>query len=129
MNSNTNCTIWKRVILPTALYGCDIWGFLTSIELNMLESTQRYFSRFIVGLDKRSPTDSCVSNLGLWSIEGYIDKLKLLLFGRLCRANVSTTHKQLFTFRVCQTILGETGSLSITYDFVQNMTCYLFLKI
>jgi hypothetical protein len=47
-------------------------------------------------MDKTSPIDSTISKLGLWSIESFTDKFKLLFFGRLCRSNSSTTHKKLF---------------------------------
>ena len=68
MNSLTSSIIWKRVILPTGLFACETWGPLTNRDINILETTQRYFSRFILRFYKRSPSDSCVSNLGLWSL-------------------------------------------------------------
>ncbi|CAC5407157.1 unnamed protein product [Mytilus coruscus] len=77
MSALTNNLIWKRIILTTALYGCETWGQLPYREIEMVEITQRYFVRFILMMDKQSPTDSCISNFGLWSAEGYIDKMKL----------------------------------------------------
>ncbi|CAC5390339.1 unnamed protein product [Mytilus coruscus] len=102
MSPVANTVIWKRVILPCALYACELWGHLNSTEIGMLEQAQRYFTRFILCFDKRSPNDSCISNLGLWTIEGLIDKFKILFLGRLCRASVTTTHKQLFNLRLGQ---------------------------
>ena len=87
MSALTNCSIWKHIILPTALYACEIWSPITKYELELLEVTQRYFTRFILQFFRRSPIESCNANVGLWSIEGFVDKMKLLLFGRLCRAN------------------------------------------
>jgi hypothetical protein len=58
-------------------------------------------------MDKTSPIDSTISNLGLWSIESVTDKFKLLFFGRLCRSNSSTTHKKLFHILISQIILEE----------------------
>ncbi|VDI79116.1 Hypothetical predicted protein [Mytilus galloprovincialis] len=124
MNSITNTTIWKRIVLPTALYSCELWGTLTFAETKMLEQTQRYFVRFVLGLDKRSPTDSCTSTVGLWSIQGLIDKFKLLFLGRLLRAKSNTTHKQLFILRLSQLLLGESDKRSITYDLIKTLTKY-----
>ncbi len=122
--SVTNNIIWKRIILPTALYACETWGRLTATEIDLLEQTQRYFVRFVLGFDKRSPKDSCISVLGLWSIQGLIDKFKLLLFGRLCRAKHNTAHKQLFTFRLCQILNGFCDENAITYDLVKTLLKY-----
>ncbi|CAC5402883.1 unnamed protein product [Mytilus coruscus] len=124
MNSITNTIIWKRIVLPTALYLCELWGQLTFAETRMLAQTQRYFVRFVLGLDKRSPTDSCTSTVGLWYIQGLIDKFKLLFLGRLFRANSNTTHKQLFTVRLNQLLLGESDKRSITYDLIKTLIKY-----
>jgi hypothetical protein len=47
-------------------------------EIDLLERTQRYAARFIQCMDKTSPIDSTISNLGLWSIESVTEKFKLL---------------------------------------------------
>lgn len=120
-----NCSIiWKRIVLPTALYGCEIWGHLSPRETETLEIVQRYFVKFILGAEKTSPNDSCISTLGLWSIEGTLDKFKLLLFGRLCRANHNTTHKQIFDVRLSQAIFSDLDKHSITYDLIKTVVKY-----
>ena len=124
MNSVSQTVVWKRVIIPTALYGCELWGTLTAIELVMLEQAQRHFARFALNFDKRSPNDSCICNLGLWTIEGLIDKFKLLMFGRLCRAGTETIHKQLFNLRLAQMICGEFEKTSVTYDILKTLMKY-----
>ncbi|CAC5388657.1 unnamed protein product [Mytilus coruscus] len=93
----------------------------------MLEQTQRYFVRFIIVLDKRSPTDSCTSTVGLWSIQGLVDKFQLLFLGhvgRLFRAKSNTTHKLLFNLRLSQLLLGESDKRSITYDLIKSLIIY-----
>jgi hypothetical protein len=47
MTPVTNAMIWKRMILPTGLYACEIWGGLSNTEIDLLERTQRYAARFI----------------------------------------------------------------------------------
>lgn len=128
MSTITNNIIWKRIVLPTAMYACETLGKLTPTETEMLEQTQRYFARFVLGFDKRSPTDACISNIGLWSVEGLIDKFKLLLFGGLCRAKHNTTHKQLFNIRLGQIISGDFNGGSLTYDLIQTLVKYDMLS-
>ena len=43
LNPLCACRIWNNVILPCALYGCAIWSSLSPKEIDILESTQRYF--------------------------------------------------------------------------------------
>ena len=124
MSALTNVMIWKRIILTTALYACETWGKLSYREIELLEVTQRYFVRFVLSLDKRSPTDSCISNVGLWTMEIHVDKMKLLFLGRLCRAKPTTIHKQMFNFRLGQILTGEFNDLSLTYDLLQTCGKY-----
>lgn len=37
--------ICKRIVLPIALYSCEIWPSLTLIDMQLLEYVQRHFSR------------------------------------------------------------------------------------
>ena len=76
-------------------------------------------------MDKTSPIDSTISNLGLWSIESVTDKFKLLFVGRLCRSNSSTTHKKLFHILISKIILEEDGvENTITYDLIKTLVKY-----
>ncbi|CAG2187538.1 unnamed protein product [Mytilus edulis] len=120
----TNTLIWKRFVLPTALYSCEVWGQLSNSEIELLERTQRYVARYIQCMDKYSPTDSTTSNLGLWSLEAVIDKFKLLFFGRLCRSKSGTTHKKLFNMCISQFILDENAEHSITYNLITTLVKY-----
>ena len=120
----TNTLIWKRFVLPTALYSCKVWGQLSNSEIELLERTQRYVARYIQCMDKYSPTDSTTSNLGLWSLEAVIDKFKLLFFGRLCRSKSCTTHKKLFNMCISQFILDENAEHSITYNLITTLVKY-----
>lgn len=40
--------IWKRVVLPSALYSCEIWSSLTLTEMQLLEYVQSHFSRIYI---------------------------------------------------------------------------------
>jgi len=93
-------------------------------EKDMLEITQRYFVRFILCMDKRSPSDSCISNVGLWTIESYSDKMKLLCLGRSCRTASNTMHKQLFNLRVGQILVRQDKHTSLTLDFIKILDKY-----
>ncbi|CAC5363649.1 unnamed protein product [Mytilus coruscus] len=100
-----------------------MWTFKFNGDWNV-----RYFTRFILCFDKRSPNDSCISNLGLCTIKGLIDKFKIFFLGRLCRASVTTTHKQLFNLRLGQILSEDLAKSSITYDLIQTLARYDMLS-
>lgn len=48
----------------------------------------------------------------------------MLFFGRLCRASVTTTHKQIFNLRLANVISGNPDKSSLTFDLVQTLLKY-----
>ncbi|VDI05809.1 Hypothetical predicted protein [Mytilus galloprovincialis] len=64
----------KQVCYPKALYGCELWGKLTSTEWLMLERTQHYICKKIQGLPRRTRSDMCLPMIGWFSIESYVDE-------------------------------------------------------
>ena len=117
INPLSCCVVWQRVILASSLYGAEIWGSLKCNDVEILERVQRHFSRFVQRLDRKSPCEATDSTLGLFSVESYIDKCKLLFVGRLCLADISHFHKQIFCLQFAEyqyntaTVGGITGSI------------------
>ena len=94
--------IWRRVLLPCAIYGCNVWGKLSQREYDMLEATQRFFMKKVQGLSKRTPNVIVQDTLKVTSLQGYIDQQSLLLLGKLCNARSMFVFKQMFLFRFGQ---------------------------
>lgn len=115
MNPLTSMKIWKRIILPSVLYGCELWSNMTNTSIEELELCQRYAARRMQAFDKYSPTEATRSTLGLWSMEAYIDKMKLCFFNRLCRGDWTLIWKKIFILRLCQYLtnsLTQTGFIA-----------------
>ena len=47
LNPLTSVTIYKSVVLPKALYGCELWKSLTLSDLNMLERGHRFCIKYL----------------------------------------------------------------------------------
>jgi len=54
-NPIASASVFKRVIIPSSLYGCKHWELLPANEIETLEATVRYFSRKVQGLPRTSP--------------------------------------------------------------------------
>jgi hypothetical protein len=73
---------------------------LGTTELNNLERAQRYAAKIIQGLGPNTRTEAALGSIGFWEMEAYIDKAKLIYFGRLCMLGPDTTTKQVFVNRL-----------------------------
>ena len=68
----------------------------------MLERAHRFICRVLQGLPPRTRSYKCTSRLGWLTIESYIDKCKLLFFGRLCRLNSRHLPKKILISRLLE---------------------------
>ena len=93
-------TIYKSIVLPKALYGCENWDNLNDTELLSLERAHRFCVKHMQSLNLRSRTDVALSLLGIFPIEIDIDFRKLTLFGQFCRLNSNIWIKTVFLNRL-----------------------------
>ena len=100
LNPTCACSLWRTVGNQTSLYGCELWNNLTIHETESLERAQKFDAKRIQGLHPMTRSEAATGSLGLWSMEGTIDKAKLLYFGRLCRLHETLLTKKIFTERL-----------------------------
>ena len=128
INPIVGANVWLTIGLPRMLYGCELWSNLTKTEVDILNRTHRFASKRIQGLGPRTKSEATIGSIGLWSIEGYVNKRKLLFFGNLCRAESTSLHKHVllqrlfsFLYGCAQKALGfipDIYRLLIQYDLV-----------
>ena len=81
-------TIYKSIVLPKALKGCENWDILSDTDLLTLERAHRFCVKHMQSLSTCTRTDTALSLLGVFPIETDIDFRKLTLFGQFCRLNL-----------------------------------------
>ena len=81
---HTSKHIYKSVVLPKALYGCELWYAIQPKYVELLEKSHRFCVKFMQSLQRRTSTDVALSLLNIDSIEVEIDYRKLIFFGQLC---------------------------------------------
>ena len=82
------------------IYGAELWWGLKKSDIEKLETANKFAAKRIQGLHPNTLSAAAVGSLGIWTIEGYIDKLKLLFLYKLLTAPPSSIHKQLFVKRL-----------------------------
>ena len=92
----TSRKIYRSVVLPKSLYGCEIWYNLTASDILYLERSHRFCLKYMQGITKRTRTDIARGLLKCYALASEIDKRKLTLFGQFCRLPVHSRAKDIF---------------------------------
>ncbi|KAK3088399.1 hypothetical protein FSP39_018702 [Pinctada imbricata] len=104
LNPNTISQLYKRIVLQSALYGCELWHNLSCKDTQELNVFQHFICKNALDLPRRSRSDICEGLFDVLPIHYEIDKRKLLFFGRLCRMDNSLLPKKIFLTRLFSSI-------------------------
>ena len=100
LNPLTAFKIYKSVVIPKALYGCEIWPPQSRTKQLQLEQAHRFCIKYIEHVPTYTKTDVCMSLLGSRNIEFEIDLKKLNFLGQLCRLHTNHISYRIFTERL-----------------------------
>ena len=85
IHPSSSKTIYKTIVLPKALYGCELWGNICKSNMLKLERAHRFCIKYIQSVSKYTKTYIALSMLGCLPIEAEINKRKLIFLGQLCQ--------------------------------------------
>ena len=111
--------LYKSVVQPSCMFGCELWDGLNSTEKLMLERMQRFCAKLIQKLNPRTRSDVCCGMLGLISVESYIDKAKLNFLRRLAVLPGTAHSKCVFLLRLFQYLLLQPQNESFCSEIVK----------
>lgn len=119
---------YESVVLPKALYGCELWSNLSPSELQPLERVHTQCIKYMQQMHQCTRTDVALSCLGLLPIECEIDKRKLIFFGQLCNLNTEKRVKSIFVARLYQYLMNPRKSTGFISDIVVILGKYDLLN-
>lgn len=117
-NPLTLVKIYKAVVLPRALYGCELWHSLSAANLKILDVAHKLCARVIQNLPPRSRSDVTLGMIGLNPIAAIINHQKMGFLGQLMRLDAKSAAKELFLVRVYQYLLNNGAS---QYGFIPDV--------
>ena len=120
VNPLTMASLYKKVVIPTLLYGCELWNNLSKSDLRKLNQFQHFVLKNIQGFSTRTRSDICESMLGLADITREMDRRKLLFFGRLCNLDPQSNTKSIFRFRLFD-FISKQGSSHMSKGFINDI--------
>ena len=78
LNPLTSLKLYKSVILPTFLYGCEVWNNMSTSTLKSIEVFHHYCLKKIQFLPKTTRSAMCQTLLGVGSLLSEVDKRKIM---------------------------------------------------
>jgi hypothetical protein len=100
LNPLTSTKLYKTIVLPQCLYGCELWSYLTAQNLLQIEKMQRLCCKLSQDLATLVRSDMVTSLLGLLPINAYMDRAKLLFLQGLCTMPGHYVSKTIFLFKL-----------------------------
>ena len=82
-NPLTYHTFYKKIVLPSALYGFELWTNLSINDTNSLRKMQHYSLKRLLNLRTLTQSDMVESLLGKIDIMFEIDRKKVMFFQKL----------------------------------------------
>ena len=102
----TSFKLYKSIVLPKALYGCELWSEINRTQSDQIERAHGFCVKYILNLPAYTRTDVCLGLAGVLPIESEIDYRKLLFLGRICRTPGLHVCKKLFNYRLFSFVMS-----------------------
>ena len=100
--------LYKTIVLPRALYGCELWNGLTVDSKVRLERMHRFCMKIAQGLNDRVRTDMVMALIGMHPIMAEIEKRKLLFLGSILRLPSEDISKKILVFKMSRYMMDPT---------------------
>ena len=95
LHTSTSFKIYKSIVLPRAMYGCELWSNITQSRSVKLEQAHRFCICFMY-----TKTDVCLSLIGKMPLNFHIDERKLVFVGQICRLAADQVLRSIFCYRL-----------------------------
>lgn len=123
----TTRTIYQTVVIPKALYGCELWNRYTNSDITNLERSHRMCVKNMQGFHRGANTNFSLLCVNMVPIEVYIDYKKLQLLGQLCRLSCNYLAKEVFVQRLVRFRNGDKQSVGFIPDITRVASKYNLL--
>ena len=124
LNPMTCARLYRSVIIPIPLYGCELWNNLKDVDIKTLNIFQHRIVKLIQGFHIRVWSDMCESVLGLNRITDMIDRRKLMFLHKILSMKESALCKRLFLRKLFHFIYNPS---KVSMGFIPDI-CGLLAK-
>lgn len=127
VSPKTLAVIYGSVVLPRALYGCELWSQYSRTDIASLQRDHLFCLKTMQGLRKSCNSLFVLLAAGMIDIETIVDHRKLIFFGQLCRLPGQYLAKHVFIHRLVRYVNVDKQCLGFIPDIVRLLTKYELL--
>ena len=120
-------TIYKSVVIPNALYGCEMQKSYTYRDILLLDRLHILCVKCVQGMYKSTNTSFALITLKILSIEVSIDYKKRQMIGQLCLLTPQYLVKRIFVNRLVSYCYGDKQTLGFIQDVYRRHGKYSLL--
>ena len=102
LNPVTAVNLYKKIVLPSALYGCETWSNMSKTDNIKLNVFQHRCLKTLQKLPIQTRSVIVENIVGIYPIITEIEKRKLCLLEKLCNMSNDNISKQIFVRRLFQ---------------------------
>ncbi len=124
LNPLTSVNLYKKIIIPTTLYGSELWYTASQSDFNTVNKHQHKIVKNIQGFPIRTRSDMCESMLGLHPLSAEIDKRKLVFLHKIMSLPSSAISRNIFYRKL---FLYLSGSPTVNTGFIPDI-CHLLSR-
>ena len=124
LNPVTTVNLYKKVVLSSALYGCETWSNMTKTDNQTINIFQHRCLKVIQNLPLQTRSVMVETLVHLHPITSEINKRKLLFLQKLCNMSEDYLSKQIFLRRLFQ--FQNRNNTVVQLGFIPDI--YIILK-
>ena len=109
------------MVIPKALYGCEMWSNLSNTDIAKLERAHRFCLRYMQRLSPNTSNQFTHSVINMGTIESFIDYRKLQFYGQLCRLPFQYLAKNIFYNKLLRYINNVRQCLDFIPDIYRRI--------
>ena len=119
-------TVYNRMVSPSMLYGCEVWGAIPQAEMRTLEVVQKRVAKHIQGLHRRIHNEIVWGMLGWLPMSASTDLCKIKFVFKLLKLPPDNIVKKIFVTQlyIKSLVPGKMSNRSITSDICNALDKY-----
>jgi len=118
----TPISLYKKIVIPIALYGSELWNNMSSSEMGIANKLQHYIVKKIQGFPRKTRSDICESMVGFYKLFFDVIIRKLLFLHKKLSLDINSTTTNILVRRYMQFVTD----ITVTFGFIPyacNILC------
>ena len=125
LHPKTNLSLYKKIVIPSVLYGCETWCSMTAEDTTKINKFHRHCCKKIQGLNKQTRSAMAESMCGFINLTTEIDKRRLSFsrFDVKKYVVIKILGGYLYASKVCSAACVHSNSVDTLRPYLNALFC------